>query len=114
VAIVQADARTDDRTIVYTLKDYHVLKGADVPHEAVQLCKLVLVDAYEPDATIAMLEAVPATGQRSVLDLEIVDRDTDRDKISAMSAGLGASGAENSLPKDRVGGRSGGAFARRQ
>ena len=86
VAIVQADPRTGDRTIFFTLKGYHVLKAADVPREAVRRCKLVLVDGYEPDAALAMLDVASEAGQRSVIDLEIVDRDTDRNKTDRLLA----------------------------
>ncbi len=84
VAIVQADSQTGDRTIFYTLKGYHALEAADVPREAVQGCKLLLIDGYEPDAALALLDAAPKTGQRSVLDLEIADRDTDRTKVERL------------------------------
>ena len=86
VAIVQADPTTGDRTIFFTLKGYHVLKAADVPREAVRRCKLVLVDGYEPDAALAMLDVASEAGQRSVIDLEIVDRDTDRNKTDRLLA----------------------------
>jgi sulfofructose kinase len=84
IAIVQADPRTGERTIFYTRKDYHVLKAADVPVEAVQHSKLVLVDGYEPEAALAMLDAASKAGHRSVLDVEIGDRDS-IDKLLALS-----------------------------
>ena len=76
VAIVQADPRTGERTILYTRKDYHLLKAADVPVEAVYRARIVLVDGYEPEAALAMLDAASKAGCRSVLDVESGDRET--------------------------------------
>ena len=76
VAIVQADPRTGERTILYTRKDYHLLKAADIPVEAVRRARIVVVDGYEPEAALAMLDAASKAGCRSVLDVESGDRET--------------------------------------
>lgn len=84
VAVVQADPRTGERTILYTRENYHVLEAADVPLEAVRRSRIVLVDGYEPEAALVILEAASKAGRRSVIDVEIGDRDS-ADRLIALS-----------------------------
>jgi sulfofructose kinase len=81
VALVEIDPRTGDRTVFYTLNGYHSLTRSDVPVEAVKRAKLVLVDGYQTEAALAMLEAAQGTGCRSVIDIEAGEPDVLRNLI---------------------------------
>jgi sugar/nucleoside kinase (ribokinase family) len=70
VALVEIDPATGERTVFYTLGGYHSLKRADIPVAQVKQAKLILVDGYETEAALAMLEAAHGTACRSVLDVE--------------------------------------------
>lgn len=70
VALVEIDPRTGERTVFYTLSGYRSLKRADIPVAEVKRAKLILVDGYETEAALSMLEAAHGTGCRSVLDVE--------------------------------------------
>jgi sugar/nucleoside kinase (ribokinase family) len=70
VALVEIDPATGERTVFYTLNGYHSLKRADIPISAVKSARLILVDGYETEAALAMLEAAQGTACRSVLDVE--------------------------------------------
>lgn len=70
VALVEIDPRNGDRTVFYTLNSYHSLTRADIPVEAVKRAKLILVDGYQTEAALAMLEAAQGTNCRSVIDVE--------------------------------------------
>lgn len=70
VALVEIDPATGERTVFYTLNGYRSLRREDIPIAAVQRAKLILVDGYETEAALAMLEAAQGTNCRSVLDLE--------------------------------------------
>lgn len=70
VALVEIDPATGERTVFYTLNGYRSLQREDIPVAAVQRAKLILVDGYETEAALAMLEAAQGTNCRSVLDLE--------------------------------------------
>ena len=70
VALVEIDPATGERTVFYTLNGYRSLRREDIPAAAVQRAKLILVDGYETEAALAMLEAAQGTNCRSVLDLE--------------------------------------------
>ena len=72
-AVVHVDLQTGERTIFYMAKQYHLLKAADIPLDAVRRAKLVLVDGYERDAAPTVLEVVRESGGRSVLDIEAGD-----------------------------------------
>jgi|HubBroStandDraft_6_1064221.scaffolds.fasta_scaffold318582_1 sugar/nucleoside kinase (ribokinase family) len=72
-AVVHVDPQTGERTIFYMAKQYHLLKAADIPLDAVRRAKLVLVDGYERDAAPTVLEVVRESGGRSVLDVEAGD-----------------------------------------
>ncbi len=81
VALVEIDPRTGDRTVFYTLNGYHSLTRADIPVEAVKRAKLILVDGYQTEAALAMLEAAHGTGCRSVIDIEAGEPDVLRKLI---------------------------------
>ena len=70
VALVEIDPRNGDRTVFYTLNGYHSLTRADIPSAAVKHAKLILVDGYQTEAALAMLEAAQGTNCRSVIDVE--------------------------------------------
>ena len=70
VALVEIDPRTGERTVFYALNGYHSLKRADIPVAEVKRAKLILMDGYETEAALTMLEAAHGTGCRSVLDVE--------------------------------------------
>ena len=72
-AVVHVDPQTGERTIFYMAKQYHLLKAADIPLDAVRRAKLALVDGYERDAAPTVLEVVRESGGRSVLDIEAGD-----------------------------------------
>jgi len=73
VALVEIDPMTGERTVFYTLQNYHSLQPADIPVADVKKAKLILVDGYEAEAALALLEAARGTDCRSVLDLEAGD-----------------------------------------
>jgi sugar/nucleoside kinase (ribokinase family) len=70
VAVLEIDPVTGERTVFYTLQGYGFLKRADIPVADVKRAKLILVDGYETEAALAMLEAAHGTRCRSVLDVE--------------------------------------------
>lgn len=70
LALVEIDPGTGERTVFYTLDNYRSLSRADIPAGDVERAKLILVDGYETDAALAMLEAARGTPCRSVLDIE--------------------------------------------
>ncbi len=70
VALVEIDPATGERTVFYTLNGYRSLQREDIPVAAVKRAKLILVDGYETEAALAMLEVAQGTNCRSVLDLE--------------------------------------------
>jgi sugar/nucleoside kinase (ribokinase family) len=70
VALVEIDSATGERTVFYTLNGYQSLKASDIPSDDVKHAKLILVDGYETEAAIVMLEAAQGTDCRSVLDVE--------------------------------------------
>lgn len=70
VAIVEIDPHSGERTVFYSLANYHHLRASDVPPEAVQKSRLILVDGYETDAALAMLKTSAGTACRSVVDVE--------------------------------------------
>jgi sulfofructose kinase len=73
VAIVEIDPRSGERTVFYSLANYHHLEPGDVPRQAVRQARLILVDGYESEAALAMLEAAQGTSCRSVVDVEAGD-----------------------------------------
>jgi len=70
VAIVEIDPVSAERTVFYSLNTYRSLTREDIPEADVKCAKLILVDGYEAEAALAMLEAARGTACRSVLDLE--------------------------------------------
>jgi sugar/nucleoside kinase (ribokinase family) len=74
-AVVQIDATSGERTVFYSLRGYCSLKREDIPVAEVRRAKLILVDGYEVEAALAMLEAVQGTSCKSVLDLEAGNSD---------------------------------------
>jgi sugar/nucleoside kinase (ribokinase family) len=81
VALVEIDPRTGERTVFYTLNGYHSLTRADIPVEAVKRARLILVDGYQTDAALAMLEAAHGTDCRSVIDIEAGEPEVSRKLI---------------------------------
>ena len=73
VALVEIDPATGDRTVFYTLNGYLSLKRSDIPTADVKRAKLILVDGYETEAALTMLQAAQGTACRSVLDVEAGD-----------------------------------------
>ena len=73
VALVEIDPVTGERTVFYTLNGYCSLKRSDIPTSDVKLAKLILVDGYETEAALTMLQAAQGTACRSVLDVEAGD-----------------------------------------
>ena len=73
VALVEIDPATGERTVFYTLNGYRSLKRSDIPTAAVKRAKLILVDGYETEAALTMLQAAQGTACRSVLDVEAGD-----------------------------------------
>ena len=81
VAIVEIDPASGERTVFYSLNSYRSLMRDDIPVADVKCAKLILVDGYETEAALAMLEAARGTDCRSVLDLEAGDPATLRQLI---------------------------------
>jgi sugar/nucleoside kinase (ribokinase family) len=81
VALVEIDPRTGERTVFYTLNGYHSLTRADIPVGAVKRARLILVDGYQTDAALAMLEAAHGTDCRSVIDIEAGEPEVSRKLI---------------------------------
>lgn len=73
VALVEIDPATGERTVFYTLNGYRSLKASDIPTSEVKLAKLILVDGYETEAALTMLQATQGTACHSVLDVEAGD-----------------------------------------
>jgi sulfofructose kinase len=73
VAIVEIDPVSGERTVYYSLDSYRSLTRDDIPVADVTGARLILVDGYETEAALAMLEAARGTECRSVLDLEAGD-----------------------------------------
>jgi sugar/nucleoside kinase (ribokinase family) len=101
-AVVQIDAMNGDRTVFYSLQSYCSLKREDIPVAEVRRAKLILVDGYEVEAALAMLEAVEGTSCKSVLDIEAGNPDELRrlvelgtDVILPLQAARRLSGEEN-------------------
>ena len=99
VAIVEIDPASGERTVFYSLNSNHSLTREDIPVEDVRHARLILVDGYETEAALAMLEAARGTECRSVLDLEAGDPATLRqliglgtDSILPLTAALKLSG----------------------
>jgi sulfofructose kinase len=82
IALVQIDAQTAERTIFYNLDEYEHLRPVDLPVEALQQAKLLMLDGYEPAAVEAALQIVQHTACRTVLDLESGDPDAFRRMIA--------------------------------
>ncbi|MFQ3670261.1 MAG: PfkB family carbohydrate kinase [Verrucomicrobiia bacterium] len=70
VAVVEIDPVSGERTVFYSLRGYRSLKASDVPRAAVASSRLVLVDGYELEAAVTMLEAAREAGVSSVVDIE--------------------------------------------
>jgi sugar/nucleoside kinase (ribokinase family) len=89
VAAVEIDAN-GERTVFYNLNGYRRISAADVPSDLGARTRLVLVDGYETEGALAVLEQARAAGIHSVLDLETGD--------PAMLRRLLALGTEAILP----------------
>jgi sugar/nucleoside kinase (ribokinase family) len=59
----------------FTRDGYQYLKPTDLPIEAIQTARVLLIDGYEPEAALAALEGIQGTPCRSVLDVEQGDED---------------------------------------
>lgn len=70
VAVVEIDSKTGTRTVFYSLAGYRHLQAADIDAGLVRKAKLILVDGYETEGALAMLEAAAGTECRSVVDIE--------------------------------------------
>jgi sugar/nucleoside kinase (ribokinase family) len=97
VSLVEIDPRTGDRTVFYTLNGYHSLTRADIPVEAVKRAKLILVDGYQAEAGLAMLEAAQGTHCRSVIDIEAGEPDILRKLIELATDAILPLGAARRL-----------------
>lgn len=73
VAVVQSDPATGDRTVFFNLTDYHWVTEEDVPPSIGEATRLVLVDGYNPQGAIPLLERAKQQGRKRVLDLEAGD-----------------------------------------
>jgi sulfofructose kinase len=76
VAVVQIHPSTGERTVFYNLTGYRFLRRADIPADAIRAAKLVLVDGYEAEAALAVLESAATHGIPSVLDIEAGEPET--------------------------------------
>jgi sulfofructose kinase len=76
VSVVEIEPYSGERTVLYSLKGYRSLKRNDIPVSAVKRAKLILVDGYETEAALTMLEAIQGTHCYSVLDIEAGDPQT--------------------------------------
>jgi sulfofructose kinase len=75
ISVVQIDRESGERTVCYSLKNYGWLRDEDIPREAIHRARLVIVDGYDPTATVSMLEAAKTAGCASMVDLEHGDSD---------------------------------------
>ena len=72
VAVVEINP-AGERTVFYSLNGYRSLGAGDVPSDAIQQAKLLLVDGYETEAALAALQAANGSGCASVVDVEAGD-----------------------------------------
>jgi sulfofructose kinase len=70
VAIVEVDPKNGERTVFYSVANYHHLTAADIPSNAIREARLMLVDGYETEAALNMLKVASEAGCRSVVDVE--------------------------------------------
>jgi len=70
VAVVQIDPESGDRTVFFNLTDYHWVSESDLPLNIGQESRLVLLDGYNPQGAIPLLERAKTAGRHRVLDLE--------------------------------------------
>jgi sulfofructose kinase len=82
VAVVEIDPNCGERTVFYSLSNYHHLEAVDIPFGEVRKARLILVDGYETDAALTMLEAASGSACRSVVDVEAGEPATLRRIIS--------------------------------
>jgi sulfofructose kinase len=76
VSVVEVEPSSGERTVLYSLKGYCSLKSDDIPVSEVKRAKLVLVDGYETEAALVMLESIQRTSCHSVLDIEAGESET--------------------------------------
>ncbi len=76
ISVVEIEPTSGERTVLYSLKGYGSLKSGDIPVNEVKRAKLILVDGYETEAALTMLEAIQGTACHSVLDIEAGDAQT--------------------------------------
>lgn len=76
VAVVEIDPENGERTVFYSVANYHHLEAKDIPADAVRRARLILVDGYETDAALTMLQTAAELGCRSVVDVEAGEPDT--------------------------------------
>jgi sugar/nucleoside kinase (ribokinase family) len=76
ISVVEIEPLSGERTVLYSLKGYGSLKNADIPLSEVKRARLILVDGYETEAALTMLEAIQGTPCHSVLDIEAGDPQT--------------------------------------
>ena len=73
VSIVQIDPQTAERTCFYSLNNYGHLQAADIPADVVRQTRVILVDGYETDTALWMLQAAAGSPCRSIADVETGD-----------------------------------------
>ena len=83
VSVVEIDPFSGERTVLYSLKGYRSLRSDDIPVSEVRRARLILVDGYETDAALTMLEAIQGTACHSVLDIEAGNPETLRRLIES-------------------------------
>ncbi len=82
VAVVEIDPKTGDRTVFYNLNHYQYLSSIDIPDQLSKKTKSILIDSYDPQGTLPLLEAAHRENIPSVLDLESGDPEILRKMIS--------------------------------
>ena len=67
---MEIDPKNGERTVFYSVANYHHLTAADIPSDAIREARLMLVDGYETEAALSMLKVASEAGCRSVVDVE--------------------------------------------
>lgn len=74
VALVEVNPRNGERTVFYSLNNYHALKKEDISNDLLDDVQLVFVDGYDVEGNIALLTLAKEKNIPTVLDLETGDR----------------------------------------
>lgn len=73
IALVEVDPSNGDRTVFYSMQDYHPLAPSDIDPNWVKNSKLVFVDGYDMEGNLALLKLAKEFGVPSVVDIEAGD-----------------------------------------